>query len=72
VVLDGTIPGGSHGEILDAIGRIRDDARVIVSSGFSEEELRGQLGSARRFSFLQKPFRFAELRAKIDEVVAST
>lgn len=70
VVLDLTMPHMNGEEALRKMKNIRSDVRVILSSGYNEEE------NSRRFSdkgfagFLQKPYSMKNLLEKILEVTA--
>ena len=56
VLLDMAMPGMNGDEVLRHILEIQPDARVIVSSGFIEENIAAQFGAAKPAGFLYKPF----------------
>ena len=69
VVLDLTMPRRDGAEALAEIRRLRPDARVIVTSGFSEEEVARRFEGAGVSAFLQKPFTIDQLTDVLDRVV---
>jgi PAS domain S-box-containing protein len=56
VILDRTMPATSGEEAFDAIRRVRSDARIVLVSGYSEEQAASGLSSRGLSGFLQKPF----------------
>ncbi|TMA96590.1 MAG: response regulator [Deltaproteobacteria bacterium] len=50
---------------------IRSDARVILMSGYSEEDATGRLADAGAAAFLRKPFSVADLRSTMDRALAA-
>lgn len=69
VLLDLTMPELSGEEAFEEIRRIKPDARVILSSGFSEEEASGQFAGKGLLGFLQKPYETSALLAKLREAM---
>ena len=68
---DFSLPDGCAAEFIDELVRSKPELRVIVMTGFSEEDL--ELDSARNPRVLQKPFRPTELiDAVIEELRIST
>lgn len=61
VLLDLTMPGMKGNEVLEALRRIRPDVRVIVSSGFDEQDVFTRLTDIRDVGFIQKPYAHARL-----------
>jgi PAS domain S-box-containing protein len=57
VLLDLTMPDMSGGEVLRAIQQLSPAVRVILSSGYSEEEAASLLTASGSCRFLQKPYR---------------
>jgi CheY-like chemotaxis protein len=57
VLLDLTMPDMSGGEVLRAIQQLSPAVRVILSSGYSEEEAASFLTASGSCRFLQKPYR---------------
>ena len=56
VLLDLTMPRMSGEEVYQELLRINAEARVIVMSGYSADEMRARFPASTRITFLQKPF----------------
>ncbi|MBU6402403.1 MAG: response regulator, partial [Verrucomicrobia bacterium] len=69
VLLDMTMPHLDGEATLREIRRIRPDARVILTSGYSEQDASSRFTGLDLSGFLQKPFRLEELREKMREVL---
>ncbi|MEM6455251.1 MAG: response regulator [Acidobacteriota bacterium] len=69
VILDMTMPRMDGPEALKAIRALDPDARVILSSGYHEDEAVRRLGDLPVAGFLQKPYRLKELIAMVHRVV---
>lgn len=66
LVTDGVMPGGSARDLIDDFLAVRPNGRVILCSGYVEDELsRRRLASA-PFEFLAKPFEPSVLLERID------
>jgi CheY-like chemotaxis protein len=65
IVLDMTMPNMDGVRAFDGLRRIRPDVDVIISSGYSEEDVSRNFTSDKPSGFLQKPFKVEELRAII-------
>lgn len=65
VLLDLTMPRMGGAEAFEAIRAIRPDARVILTSGYSEEEAGSRFVGRGLAGFLQKPFTGDELAAAV-------
>jgi PAS domain S-box-containing protein len=61
VLLDLTMPGLSGDETFRAIRSIRPDARVVLMSGYNEQDVTQLFVGRGLAAFLQKPFRAEEL-----------
>jgi PAS domain S-box-containing protein len=70
VLLDLNMPGLDGRQTLDAIRRMHPDLPVVITSGYSESELRSRFERSRISGFLQKPFRARALSDKVAEVVS--
>jgi PAS domain S-box-containing protein len=70
VLLDLTMPRLDGEETLHAIRELRPDTRVLMMSGFTEQEVAARFDSARPDGFLEKPFRLAKLQEKVQAVFA--
>ncbi len=69
IILDLTMPRMDGVEAFHELKRIRSDVRVIVSSGFSEQEVSGRFEGDEPSGYIKKPFELHRLREKIDEVL---
>jgi len=65
VVLDATMPRMDGREALREIRRIRPEAPVILTSGYTEQQVGDQVAADEFADFLQKPFRIASLARKL-------
>jgi CheY-like chemotaxis protein len=65
LVTDGIMPGGSTRQLIDDYLTARPDGRVIVCSGYIDDELHTRDLAARTFEFVPKPFSPSELVARI-------
>ena len=70
VLLDATMPGISGEETTRELLRIRSDARIVLMSGYREEDARPSPGNAAIAGFLQKPFSGDELAIVLNRVLA--
>ena len=70
VLIDLTLPRLSGERTCREIRTIRSDARVILMSGYSEEDATGRLADAGAAAFLRKPFSVADLRSTMDRALA--
>jgi len=69
VLLDLTMPEMDGEETFDKMQRFRPDVRVILSSGYTEQEATRQFGGKGLAGFIQKPYRADMLIAKVRDVV---
>jgi PAS domain S-box-containing protein len=70
VILDQTMPRMSGADAFRAIRRLRPGLPVILSSGFSEEEVGDALQAEGLDGFLQKPYRLADLERVVKKVLS--
>ncbi len=70
VIVDQTMPRMSGADVFRAIRRLRPGLPVILSSGFSEEEVGDALQADGLDGFLQKPYRLADLERAVRKVLA--
>jgi DNA-binding response OmpR family regulator len=68
VILDFAMPGLSSVETLQRLRAIRPELKVMLSSGYSEDSLRGFEGTGLA-GFLQKPFTAQALVDKVKAVI---
>ena len=72
VLLDMTMPRMNGKETFQQLRRIRPDVKVILISGYAEEEAKSRFDSEGLFGFLQKPFVRAQLMATLGEALDAT
>jgi len=70
VLLDMTMPHMNGEETFGEMRRIRSDVRVVLSSGYSEDDISDRFPVKGLSGFIQKPYRAAALIEKIKEVLA--
>jgi len=68
VVLDYAMPGMTGDETLRELLKIRSDVSVVLSSGYGEEDVQEHLATQPYAGFIQKPYRFATLISKLEEL----
>jgi CheY-like chemotaxis protein/anti-sigma regulatory factor (Ser/Thr protein kinase) len=68
LVTDGIMPGGSTRRLIDDYLMARPDGRVVICSGYIDDELSMRDLGARTFEFVPKPFSPSELVARLDSV----
>ena len=69
VLLDLTMPRMDGREAFDRMTQIRPDVPVIVTSGYSEAQVRARFAAAPASDFLRKPYRLADLRRALRNVL---
>jgi len=62
VLLDLAMPHMDGEQAFRELRRIRPDVRVVMSSGYNEQEVTQQFVGKGLAGFIQKPYRFAALR----------
>ena len=65
LVTDGIMPGGSTRQLIDDFLMARPDGRVVVCSGYIDDELSIRDLGEQTFEFVQKPFSPSELVARL-------
>jgi DNA-binding NtrC family response regulator len=68
LVTDGIMPGGSTRHLIDDYLMARPDGRVVICSGYVDDELAKRDLAARSFEFVPKPFSPSELVARLDSL----
>ena len=71
VLLDLIMPGMEYREVFDKIRRIRNDARIILSSGYRLPDGARDMVLDRGALFIQKPYRLNELSKLVLQAVRS-
>lgn len=69
VLLDMTMPRMSGAEVFAELRALRPEARIIVSSGYSETSVPLRFGAQRPEAFVHKPFTIDALVARIGEAL---
>ena len=69
VLLDLTMPDMDGEETFRELAKIRADVPVILSSGYSEQEVSNRFGDGGPAGFIQKPYLLATLRDKVRAVM---
>jgi CheY-like chemotaxis protein len=69
VILDLTMPQMNGEECFRELRRIRENVKVLLSSGFNEPDATQHFVGMGLAGFIQKPYRFAELSAKLREIL---
>ena len=54
-------------QVLDALLAVDPALRVVLSSGFDEQDLNGRDGAGRAVGFIQKPYSLEALRAVLEK-----
>jgi CheY-like chemotaxis protein len=70
VVLDLTMPRVSGAEAFRELRQIRVDLPILITSGYSEEDIVDQFRGSGPVSFIQKPYRGNELLARLLDVLS--
>ncbi len=71
VVLDLTMPHLNGEEVFREMRLVRPDVKVVISSGYNESDATQRFVGKGLAGFLQKPYTFALLTAKIREVLGA-
>jgi PAS domain S-box-containing protein len=61
ILLDMTIPGASSREVVEVAANVRPNIKVILTSAYSQEMIRGSMRAPQIRSFIRKPFQIGEL-----------
>jgi PAS domain S-box-containing protein len=69
VLLDLTMPGMGGEETFQAMRRVRPDVRVILSSGYDEQEVTRQFAGLGLAGFIQKPYTVVKLQEVLSRVL---
>jgi len=69
VLLDMTMPEMSGKEVIDALRAIDPKVKIIISSGYSEDEVDKKIGRAKVSGFIQKPYHMKSLLSIVESVM---
>ena len=69
VLLDMTMPEMSGKEVIDALRAIDPKVKIIISSGYSEDEVDKKIGRAKVSGFIQKPYHMKSLISIVGSVM---
>jgi len=69
VLLDMTMPRMSGQEAFDAIRNINPQAKIVISSGYSEDATHALFENKGLNGFIQKPYMPDSMAAKLHEVI---
>ena len=69
VVLDMTMPRMSGEETFRELRRLRADVRVLLSSGYNEQDATNRFAGKGLAGFLQKPYRAGEIIARVQGII---
>ncbi len=69
VILDLTMPHLDGEETFRELRRLRKDIRILMSSGYNEQEITQRFAGKSLAGFLQKPYIFNELKDKVREIL---
>ncbi len=69
VILDLTMPHAGGEESFRELRRLDRDVRVILSSGYNEQEVTGRFAGKGLAGFIKKPYDLHQLREKLREVL---
>ncbi len=69
VLLDLTMPVMSGKDVMDALRAFDPDVKIIISSGYSKEDVAQRIGSASIVGCLQKPYRLQALLSMVQKAM---
>jgi DNA-binding NtrC family response regulator len=67
-----TIPGASSQEVVAAASRRGPEVKVILTSAYSEQMVRGAMNGSLTSRFIRKPFQLADLVRTIHGVLCTS
>jgi two-component system, cell cycle sensor histidine kinase and response regulator CckA len=70
VLLDLTMPEMPGKDVADALMTINPQVKIIISSGYSEQEMAKKIGNVKVTGFIQKPYRMESLLALMRKLLA--
>lgn len=69
VLLDLTMPGLNGDEVFRELKKIKPDVKVILMSGYNDQETSQRLVGRGITAFIQKPFSYEKLKEKIENIL---
>lgn len=69
VLLDMTMPGPSGEDVFRELRRVKPDVRVVLTSGYNEQDATSRFVGKGLAGFLQKPWRPADLEAAMSRAI---
>jgi DNA-binding NtrC family response regulator len=69
VILDLTMPGMNGEQCFKELGKVRPNVKVVISSGFSEQEVVPRFTVGGLAGFIQKPYNVPELKEALRQIV---
>jgi len=70
VFLDLTMPEMPGKDVVEALRAIDPDVKILITSGYSEEEVVKKIGDAKVSAFIQKPYRMKSLLSIVETVLS--
>jgi len=70
ILLDLTIPGASSREVVAEAAQVRPDIRVILTSAYSQEMIKGRVSAPQVRTFIRKPFQVGDLVKTLENVLS--
>jgi signal transduction histidine kinase/CheY-like chemotaxis protein len=70
MLIDGVMPGAATGAVIERAEELAPSMRILLCSGYLQEDLLRRNVAAGSYAFLQKPFTASELLASVRELIA--
>ncbi len=70
VVLDYSMPGMDGKAAFEELVKIDNDVKVLLCSGYSEEEMKSAFGNIRPSGFIKKPYKPIKLLENVSSILA--
>jgi CheY-like chemotaxis protein len=71
ILLDITIPGASSTQVVAEASKTRPEIRVILTSAYSQDMLKGSMSAPQVRSFIRKPFQFGDLAKALQNALST-
>ena len=69
VVLDFSMPGMDGKAAFEELTKINKNVRVLLCSGYSEEEMMSGFGAIRPLGFMKKPYKPSDLLERVSSML---